>query len=416
MKKKNKSEINTESEKSLKKVKTDKEKLGTRFIKTIKKRWLISGFNTILLIAILIAIFILINSVVRHFDFTAIDFTQNKNYTLSDESKDRLQNIDQDINIYLVGYTENDGTYELAKQYSKISDKIKVEIVDATENQEFANKYNVSNSSYPIVVEAGENNKVITSSELYTYDENYNTVDLTEQKITSAIVNLTQNGSTKVYMLTGYTNFSTEYTGYGNSLYYLVNQYIANEPFELETLDLLKTKEIPDDCDTLLIITPQKDFDEIVADEIIDYINNGGNILWLNGAYTENVNLTNVNKVLAQYGINPFETGVLYETDRNNTVEYNICFAPQIQYTDITSDIATGGATLLLSSTKININADKLEDLNVTQTDILLSSDTTYFTKNMTGSSSQENDTKGQFTMRSFNGKIFSRRGRRWGY
>ena len=37
-----------------KKNKDNKEKLGARFVNTIKKRWLISGTNTILLIAIFI--------------------------------------------------------------------------------------------------------------------------------------------------------------------------------------------------------------------------------------------------------------------------------------------------------------------------------------------------------------------------
>ena len=62
---------------------TNKEKLGTRFINTIKKRWLISGTNTLLLIAILVAIVILINSVVQSLELTPIDCTSNKEYTLT---------------------------------------------------------------------------------------------------------------------------------------------------------------------------------------------------------------------------------------------------------------------------------------------------------------------------------------------
>ena len=41
------------------KVENSKEKFSIKFINTIKKRWLISGTNTLLLIAILIAITIL---------------------------------------------------------------------------------------------------------------------------------------------------------------------------------------------------------------------------------------------------------------------------------------------------------------------------------------------------------------------
>ena len=72
---------------------TNKEKFGTKFVNTIKKKWLISGTNTLLLIAILVAIVILINSAVQSLDLTPIDCTSNKEYTLTNESKDRVKNI-----------------------------------------------------------------------------------------------------------------------------------------------------------------------------------------------------------------------------------------------------------------------------------------------------------------------------------
>ena len=46
------------NDKALKKSKADKEKVGSKFIRTIKKKWLIKGTSTLLLVAILIAIFI----------------------------------------------------------------------------------------------------------------------------------------------------------------------------------------------------------------------------------------------------------------------------------------------------------------------------------------------------------------------
>ena len=101
------------------KLTVNKEMLGTRFINTIKKRWLISGTNTLLLIAILIAIVILINSAVQSLNLTPIDCTSNKEYTLTNESKDRVKNIGNDVNIYFVGYEDSATQVSLAIQYSK---------------------------------------------------------------------------------------------------------------------------------------------------------------------------------------------------------------------------------------------------------------------------------------------------------
>lgn len=401
MKKDKNKKDSKKNEKALKKSNANKEKLGSKFIKVIKQRWLINGTTTLLLIAILIALFVLINIGVKKLNITALDFTAEKNYTLTDESKNRVKNINKDVNIYFVGYTELDGQYVLAKEYNNVNQKINVEIIDATENIKFAEKYKVTNESKVIVVECGEINKMIYSSDLYTYDSSYNAIDLTEQKITSAIINVVSDNIPKIYFLSGYTSITMDYdtTTYGNSLYYLTNQYIADAALEYDTLDLLASKKVPDDCDTLVILTPEKDFDKAVADAIIEYIEKGGNILWLNGVYVKEVKLTNVNRVLEQYGISPFEVGYVYETNTQNIMGYATCFKPNIQDTDITTDIVNKYGALLLNSTKINVNTDKLEDLNVVETDLILSPDTSYYTTNFTGNNSKSDDMNGEFKL-----------------
>ena len=377
-----------------------KEKLGTRFINTIKKRWLISGTNTLLLIAILVAIVILINSIVQSLDLTPIDCTSNKQYTLTDESKERITNIEDNVNIYFIGYEESDGEVSLAKQYNKINDQINVELIDTNERTDIAEKYDVTNDYTTIIVENGERSKLLYSSDLYTYDSNYNTVDLTEQKITSAILNVTADEVANVYFLTGYSDYSLDYSG---GMHYL-SYYLEDEVLNYDTLDILVTGSIPDDCDTLVITTPTKDFDELTTNEIIDYINNGGNLLWLNSCYTENVELTNVNKILALYGINPFEVGYIYETDTDKmALGYASCIVENLGATEIDSDLTR---TVLLNSTKINVNTDELENLGVAEQDIITTTDTSYFSTNVAEtSSSTDGDEQGGFTI----GGIFTK-------
>mgnify|MGYP003518374539 CR=1 FL=1 len=116
-------------EKKEKKPETNnKEKFGTKFINTIKKRWLISGTNTLLLIAILVAIVILINSIVQSLDLTPIDCTSNKEYTLTEESKERIKNIGTVINLYFVGYDDSSTQINLAKQYNKANSCYKLSV------------------------------------------------------------------------------------------------------------------------------------------------------------------------------------------------------------------------------------------------------------------------------------------------
>ena len=62
-------------------------------IQRFKKRWLVSSLNTAILIAIMVAIFVAINFAVKKLDPTPIDFTTSKDYTLTDQSKERVKNI-----------------------------------------------------------------------------------------------------------------------------------------------------------------------------------------------------------------------------------------------------------------------------------------------------------------------------------
>lgn len=387
-------------EKENKQKNTNGEKLGTKFINTIKKRWLISGTNTLLLIAILIALVILINSAIKSLELTPIDCTSNKEYTLTEQSKERISNIENDINIYFVGFEEENSSVILAKQYNKANKRINVEIIDANERTDIATKYNVKNENNAIIVENGERSKILYSYDLYTYDSSYNTIDLTEEKITSAILNVTANKISNIYFLSGYSEYSLDYSG---GMYYL-SAYLNDEVLNYKTLNMLTAGKMPEDCDTLVITTPTRDFDELTTEEITKYINNGGNILWLNSSYAEKIDLPNVNKILALYGINPFDAGYIYETDNDRrALGYSSCIVEDLGTTDIANKLTN---IVLLNSTKININKDELENLGVEQQSIITAPDTAYFRKDVSSDSmSTDGDEQGEFTI----GGIFTK-------
>lgn len=382
----------------------NKEKLGTKFINTIKKKWLISGTNTLLLIAILIAIVILINSAVQSMDLTPIDCTSNKEYTLTNESKERVSKIQNEVNIYFVGYEEAETQVSLSKQYNKANKNINIEVIDTNERTDIASKYNVTNNSKAIIIENGEKTKTLYSDDLYTYDSSYQTIDLTEEKITSAILNVTSEKISNIYFLSGYSDYSLEYSG---GMYYLAS-YLKDEVLNYQTLDMLVKGSIPDDCDTLVITTPNKDFDELTTNEIIKYINKGGKILWLNSSYPEAKDLPNVNTILALYGIKPFEVGYIYEKDNTRTVlGYASCIVEDLGLTDIAKKLTD---TILLNATKININTEELSNLGVEQQTIITSSSTSYFRKDVSNTSTAtDGDEQGEFTVGGiFNKKISS--------
>ena len=141
---------------------------------------------------------------------------------------------------------------------------------------------------------------------------------------------------------------------------------------------------MPDDCNTLVITTPNKDFDDIATNAIMDYINKGGNILWLNSAIANQVDYTNVNKILATYGVNPFEVGAIRETDTSKMVSQSPdLIIPEIQYSDVTKKIYNSTGVIFLNATKINVvGSEELSNLKVTKTDLIKTSENSYFRSN----------------------------------
>jgi ABC-2 type transport system permease protein len=375
---KEKKEKKEKIDKKAKKEKIKKDKKPNKFIEIIKKKWLINGTMTCLLVVIIIAIFIGINLFMQNLELTPFDFTQEKLYTLTDESKERVKDIEKDVNIYFIGYTDDDSTVDLAKQYNKANERIVAEAVDIENRPDLANKYGIESGTEGIIVECGERSKVLTSSDLVTYDmTTYETISIAEEKLTSSILSVTSDKIPTVYFLEGYSEFSLT-----QNMYYL-DMYLENEINEIETLNILTTGKVPDDCDTLVITTPNKDFDEIATNAIMDYIQSGGNILWLNAAVTSQTEMPNVNKVLATYGVQPFEVGIIRETDTSKMVTSSPdLILPDVQYATITKDLYSSTGVIFVNATKINIDEDQLEELNVTETDLLLASESSYFRTN----------------------------------
>lgn len=376
--------------------KENKKDKSNKLTEIIKKKWLIDSSKTILLVVIILAFFIGITVLMQELKLTPIDLTEEKLFTLTEESKEQVKNINKDINIYFIGYRDEDSTLDLAREYTKTNDRIKIETATATDRPDLAEKYGIETGSEGIIIESGKKYKVLASNDLYTYDyTTYETISIAEEKLTSAIKSVATEKLPKVYFLNGYSSFSL--TG---GMQYL-NMYLQNEINEIENLDILTKGKIPDDCNTLVITSPESDFDDITTTAITDYINKGGNILWLNAAIAQSKNLTNVNKILSMYGIKPFEVGIIRETDSSKMVaDAPDLIIPEIQYADVTNKIYNSEGVIFINATKINVvDNDTLNTLNTTKIDLVKTSENSYFRENFSNTlnEAQTGEEKGAF-------------------
>src|SRR5699024_7145259 len=146
------------------------------------------------------------------------------------------------------------------------NDKIKVEeITDLSSRVDLKTKYDLEDTDMLIVVKKGDKEKTIQEYDLYTYD--YSTgkqIDLTEEAITNAIVELSIEYKPKIYIFSGKTLYNPE-----QSLYSVVEE-LTNEANEVEYLDILSTGSVPEDCDCLILTTLEQDLNELERDKILE--------------------------------------------------------------------------------------------------------------------------------------------------
>ena len=85
------------TEKSLNKI---KQKKSSRLIEALKRRWLIDGTKTLLLVAIIIVMFITVNIFMQKMELTPIDLSQDKINSLTKESKEKVKDINKEVIKY----------------------------------------------------------------------------------------------------------------------------------------------------------------------------------------------------------------------------------------------------------------------------------------------------------------------------
>lgn len=302
------------------------------------------------------------------------------------------------MTIHFVGFNENISLVDLAKQYTKANENIKIEITeDINQRADLKSTYNLTDETQIMIIKTNENSKILTADELYTYDyTTYQQIDISEEKITNAIVDLTKEERPKIYFLTGHNEYNL------NSELSMLKAYLTNEVNDIATLDLLVTGKVPEDANLVVIGSPGKDFMEQEVENIMDYINQGGNILWLNDPLLTKENFPNMQKILNQFGVT-FQDGIILEQDENKmALQSPNYIIPDIATTNATKDIATDGGILFVNATKIKLGTDEeLEKLQVTSQVILTTSDTALFRTEVSNTSSSkiESDEEGSFLL-----------------
>ena len=375
-KKENTSDVNENIANNIKESKKEHKDLVVKKEKPYKERrgkWLRQTSLTILLILIIIAVCIGINLFVEEQNWEEIDITTDKLYSLSDRSKQIAESIDQDVEMLLINMSESEKDF--AKKYNSVNEKITVEIIDdVTARTDLQDEYGLTSNSLAIIVRSDERDKILSYYDLYTTDYTTGqTKNTMEEALTNAIIDVTTEDKPIIYNLVGHNKYSSDY------IYYF-SADLEDEAYEFEELDLLTAGEVPEDCSVLMITTLAEDITEAERDAILNYIQRGGKIILFSDPNSTGKEMPNFQEVLDEYGISISE-GIMLEQDDDKMLlgSPNAILVTVSSYTSVTSPTNMNMNACFITSGKIDIDTDSLEELGVEYETLATTSENSYY-------------------------------------
>ncbi len=265
-------------------------------------------------VVILLAVVIVLNTVVTKANLT-YDVTSDQIYSISEQTKKILKNLDQDVTITMLSSkTKANSTYQkILEQYAKSSDHVKLQYKDLEQYPNYAKEYLSDGEtavSDSVVVTSKEKGKYVSSNDFVTYSYDYTTYSQTsalnmEPVVTEAINYVTSEETPVIYQLTGHGEAELDSN--------LVSQ-LSKDNYELKELNLLTEETIPKDSKTLIINAPQKDFSEDAIKKIKQYVNKKDGKLYVTVDPLVG-RLDNFYSFLESYGMT-IEDGVVVEQDQ----------------------------------------------------------------------------------------------------
>ncbi len=319
------------------------------------KKFKYGGYAT-LMTAVVLAILVIVNLVVGQIPYK-LDLTENRMFSLSDQTDTILKNLDQEVQIiglYKTGQ-ENAMFDEILQRYRRANKNISITYVDPIKNPTFSSKYTKDGTSLregSYIVESGDKYKVIDYYDLFNVrsDQYGNTQAESlamEQRITGAIHYVTAESLPVVYTLEGHME---------KSLPYQLRQQMELENYEVKNLSLITEDSVPDDATILMIIAPQRDITSEEEQKLRDYLENRGRAVFLMDI-SEN-QMPNFDALLKSYGVG-INRAVVIEGDRNHYFQNPAWIVPEMQSHAIISPMKTKKMHVLA------IGAQGVEDLDV---------------------------------------------------
>jgi len=232
----------------------------------INKSQLALRLQNILFVILFIAIIGLLAYVGKTYN-KRFDVTQSQRNSLSETMQTLLKKLDRPLDV--TAYVPDDAVVkknlkQLLDQYRVHHKDINLEFVNPDLDPKRAQQDGIAYSGQ-LLLKYGEKKETI------------NSVD--EQNMLNVLLRLSRDKERVVFFLEGHDE-ATPLEDKPNGMSKLAD-VLSKKGFKLQPHNILRTQSIPDNASFLVIAAPKKDYLEAEVELISNYIEQGGNLLWL---------------------------------------------------------------------------------------------------------------------------------------
>lgn len=211
----------------------------------------IASTSVIIVLGLLIAVNYLSNRRNKRWDLT-----ENKQYSLSDQSVKLLQGLKSPVRLIVFDQEPNFDRFRTRlTEYAYNSPQVKVEYIDPDKTPVKAREYKVEQYGTIVVEYMGRTERITNN---------------TEQDVTNALIKVLNPQTKKVYFLSGHGEKdpnNSERAGYST-----IAESLKRDNYQFDKLVLAQTNEIPKDATVLVIAGPRTDLLEQEVPLLSEYL------------------------------------------------------------------------------------------------------------------------------------------------
>jgi hypothetical protein len=243
-------------------------------------RW-IRTTNLLLQAVLLLTLFAGINYLADNFlaenSYGHYDLTRYSRYSLSAETLAYLKDLSSPVAITVTAdrSTVSQEVRGLLREYVYATEPngdrgVSVEYVDIDANRHRAEELGADQSNM-LLVRCGDRRQALSMDELYQIKDGERRAFQGEQTITSAILDVSGSGRKKIYFLVGQGELRPDDTDPARGLSQ-AREVLRQRNFEVATLDLNSTRQIPPDASLLVAVAPRSPYSSFEQELLRHYL------------------------------------------------------------------------------------------------------------------------------------------------